>query len=279
MNSSLKVGAVSGLVAGIVGAIVSIHYSQWMLSLGLPFWGYPPFTNIVIVASVMNIIWGIGLGILFARVYDLIPGKHVYKGLVYGMILALIFSIRWVTWDLAYSDIATFKADLIGVYWYIIFGFDLGVLYGYLKKYDVAQKELGTSRFDLGNGIRAGAIGGLLGGIGISFAHALFWDPVSFPKYVGNLGFLTAQFGTHAFVNMCWGAVFGILYAKFYDRLPSEGILRGIIFGMIIFFITSFQVAVYATLFNDIGTAISCYNAVVLFFINGLVLGALYKKR
>jgi hypothetical protein len=286
MNNPLKIGAVAGLIAGIVGAILAIHYSQWMFSLGLPYMGYffppqyPPLSNIIIIESTMNLIWGTALGIFYARIYDQIPGKHFYKGLVYGIILAVIFSIRWVTFDIAYSWIDSAKADFIFTYFYIVIGLLLGVLYEILrKKYDVIHKELKASKFDLRMGIMAGAIGGLLGGMAISFAHVLFWDPVSFSKYVGDLEFLTAQFGTHSFINMCWGAFFGVLYAKFYDRIPGEKIWRGIVFGMIIYFIISFQVAIYGLLYNEIGLFIPMGNAVILFFINGLILGVLYKKE
>ena len=191
MTDSWKIGAVSGLIAGIVTGFLGIHYAQFIFSLGLPFWTHPPsdyplMSHIVIVELTMAIIWGIAIGIIYSKVYDLIPGKHIYKGLVFGIILTLIWSVRWVTWDIAYSWIPELKGDLLSLHLYLVFGILLGILYEFLsKEYDVVQDESKIKKFDLRMGIIVGAIGGLLGGITIFFAHVLFWNPVDFPKYVG----------------------------------------------------------------------------------------------
>ena len=279
-----KIGAVSGLIAGIVSGIVAIYYALSMFNLGLPYWDIPsppetPLMYITTVELTMNIIWGIVLGIFYSKVYDLIPGRRISKGLIYGIVLGLIWSIRWVTFNIAYSAFGEAKANVISTLAFIIYGLVLGVFYEFLQsKYHPDQKKLKISKLDIGMGIQAGVIGGFLGGIAIFFLHVLFWNPIDYPKFIADIGFLTAQLGTHSLINMGWGAVFGIFYARCYNRIPGRRVLKGIAFGMIIYFITSFRCATNAFLYDQIGTSISCANASILFLINGLVLGLLYRK-
>jgi len=280
---SWKIGALSGLIAGIVAGIIAIIIASILFNIGHLYFSLPspptiaPMMHIAIVEFTINIIWGIALGIFYSRIYDLIPGKHVSKGLVYGLILGLILWVRYASFTIIYAPQYVF-GGIIAISVQISYGLILAILYEFLEsKYYPDRKKLKIVQYDWKGGIHPGAIGGLIGGIVIFFAHALFWDPIDFPKYVTDIGFLLGQFGTHAFINMCWGAVFGILFVVFYERIPRKDALQGFIFGIIIFFITSFRFAIYWLLFGNIGYSISWGNAIFLFIINGLILSLLYK--
>ncbi|MFC1505837.1 hypothetical protein ACFLQ6_02080 [Thermoproteota archaeon] len=52
----------------------------------------------------INLIWSIIFGAIFARVYNVVPGKRIMKGLCYGLIIYLLdtfqtsmYSIPWGT--------------------------------------------------------------------------------------------------------------------------------------------------------------------------------------
>ena len=281
---SWKIGAIAGLIAGIVAGIISIFHALSMLNLGLPFSFIititeVPLIYITLVELTINIVWGIILGIFYSKVYDLIPVKHVFKGLFYGLILGLIYNIRTANFNYlyAYPDYAISNA--IGIFVLISYGLSIGILYKFFQsKYYLDRKKLKISKYDIGMGIQSGAIAGLIGGIVITFAHIIFWDPVLVSESLLDIEFYISQFGAHAFMNMMWGAVFGILYAIFYSRIPGKIIFKGVAFAILIFFITSFRVAFSSLLYGNIVNFIGWGNGIFLFLVYGLVLGLLYRK-
>ena len=96
-------------------------------------------------------------------------------------------------------------------------------------------KEELKIRPDIKGGIHPGAFAGFAGGTAVFVCNFLFYNKELWPKYSTDVVFLLGQFGTHAFFNMIWGAVFGILFVMFYEKIPREGIPKAIIYGMIIF--------------------------------------------
>ena len=274
---SWKIGAIAGLIAGIFSIFVAI----FTIKIGLPYFWYPPSTipidKIVAVEIIINVIWGIALSILYFRFYDLIPGRGIIKGLIYGMILGFIFSIRCATFDLAYSRIST-PSWIIYTIPSIVYGLVLEFCYEYLQR-PSDRKKLRPSKFDIAIAIQVGAIAGLIGGIVIDIAHVMFWNPLQeeFPKTI-DFEFLISQLGTHSLINMLWGAFFGILFTMFYIRIPGKKILKGIVFAIIIFFITSFRFAIYGLLYELPPVFVAWGNAIFLFLAYGIILGLLYRK-
>ncbi|MCW4033612.1 MAG: hypothetical protein NWF08_09520, partial [Candidatus Bathyarchaeota archaeon] len=101
---SWKIGAVSGLIAGIVAGIAGFVHGLSVISipvLNLNFWGghygFDTLTTEVIrriayVEITLGIIIWVVAGLIYIKIYDLIPGKGVLKGLVYSLVFYLIFS-------------------------------------------------------------------------------------------------------------------------------------------------------------------------------------------
>jgi hypothetical protein len=80
-------------------------------------------------------------------------------------------------------------------------------------------------------------------------------------------------------LGVIWGTIMGVIYAKFYDRVPGKGILKGLYFGLIIWLIKDIMAGSYLAL-----TMLEIPSAIILlingFFMwpaYGLVLGFLYK--
>ena len=86
---------------------------------------------------------------------------------------------------------------------------------------------------------------------------------------------------SHLSLNIIWGIMFGIVYVWLYDKIPREGIQKGIIFGLIFYYLLSGVRAAsflgsYAEYYFAKGFAgIGLFAAITY----GLVLGYLYKKR
>jgi len=83
-------------------------------------------------------IWGIIFGAFFAKVYNLVPGKKIKKGLCYGLTMFLITSCligAWcVIWSIFHNDwiMARYLAGALwitGTAQFIVFGLVLGYLY------------------------------------------------------------------------------------------------------------------------------------------------------
>jgi hypothetical protein len=292
LSSSWKIGAVSGLIAGIVAGIVTVFYAINLLNInahavGYNFWGLGTLSStiineIIIVEIPLNIIWCTVLGIIYSKVYDLVPGKGILKGVIFGLIYYLVYAVRWLMINLMYG----YKIyDYAWFYYFVIFiplGLALGISYELLRKRYVVRKEEPVSvKYDVKGGIYPGAIAGLLAGI-LLFIIQLFLNKTLYPMIVADINFLVSQLGTHLLFNMIWGAVFGVLFVRFYNKIPSKGILKGITFAMILYFFTTFQFAVWsmAYLFYgsfDYGIAVIIAGLSV-FIPFGLVLGFLCRK-
>ena len=138
MDNSLKIGAISGLIAGSVAGVVSIFSALFNFSIGLPYFYLPPppetsLTRIAIVELAITIIWGILAGVVYSRAYDIIPGKGVFKGLIFGLFCHLIMGIRTVSFLLPYGVIPIAKVLLIA-------GFPTWLLFLlYTKKYKYSK--------------------------------------------------------------------------------------------------------------------------------------------
>jgi len=129
----------------------------------------------------------------------------------------------------------------------------------------------------------AGAIAGIIAGLGGSAAHVL--------NSLGLFGWLALpgllEFGTllnHIIVEIglgaIFGAIFGLVYSKFYDRIPSKGVMKGLIFGLLTYLMSNIYVSSYLSSYENFFMAA---NYLWAGFLStgvpyGLAIGALYKK-
>jgi hypothetical protein len=288
MNNTLKIGIIAGLIAGFIGSIVAIISILIDFNLGFPFFHLPPPPDTPISTIVLNeisvdLLWGAVLGIIFLRFYDAIPGKGILKGLVYGIILYLIYGIRTGTMMAVRGDSILAIVNFTSIH-LIIYGLMLGILLKFLfADFSSAKEKLKIRKYDLKSGIHPGAIAGLIGGIaafmGMPVASMLgVWPPEPVPPLIYIAALMTQ--------DMVWGVVFGILFVMFYDKIPSKGIRKGIYFGLIFYFITSFRGSAYLlayalstqSKFVYYGFFGWTFTGFFHFIALGLVLGALYRK-
>ena len=141
--------------------------------------------------------------------------------------------------------------------------------------------ESETKRYDLKGGIHPGAIAGLLGGVMVPITYFVgvavgFWPPaIPHP----DISFWLSQLGAHVLFNLIWGIVFGILFVRPYEIIPGKRMLKGIVYGLVIFLITSFRWAIHYLAYGDIlDFQVWVTTGFLNFLVFGLVLGILYRK-
>ena len=141
------------------------------------------------------------------------------------------------------------------------------------------------------SGIHPGAIAGFIGGV-IAYFFAVFLPyiglyPPGDPGYLTDINYMMSQFGTHVFIHLFWGVIFGAVFAKAYNIVPKKGIVKGFYYGLFIFFISAVQIATYflayGFTFNNIfwiqgGLSYVIFD-IVVYPVYGVVLGHLYKKE
>ena len=292
MNSALKIGAISGLIAGIIFGIATTVFCNMAVSLGL----YEPYFRILVTNNVavnipLGIIWGIIFGIIYSRVYNLIPRKGVWKGLIYGLFLYFIIIIRLVTFNLAYGRVLTAAGNTLDFFSWLSFGLVLGILYRFLSdRYYPAKEEPKIITYDVKSGILPGAIAGFCNGMASSVVSVMgpamgLWT-LGVPVRL-TFDFWMGQAGAHIFLNMIWGTLFGFMFPKVYSLVPGRGVRKGLSYGLILFSITSFQLGsmfVPWSIFHELWQLVPFFVGatwlvgVAGYTAYGLVLGALYRK-
>ncbi|MCW4032844.1 MAG: hypothetical protein NWF08_05575 [Candidatus Bathyarchaeota archaeon] len=105
-------GANAGFIAGLIGGLIAFFsrrvgmiYFYEIATIG------PEALFIfyqLMVHLALNAIWGTLLGIIYTKVYDLVPGKGIKKGFVYGLIAFLICSLHGGTYAFAQAIMAYF---------------------------------------------------------------------------------------------------------------------------------------------------------------------------
>ena len=279
---SWKIGAIAGLIAGIAAGIVSFFEANYVLENGLPFWGVEPYSiipleQIAITEISSYIIWGIVLGIIYSKVYEIIPGKGFVKGFTVGLLYSFIYSIRWAMFCIMYSIPHTFFHSIII---FITLGFVLGISYELLSKKYISKKEKVVAiKHNLKGAIHPGAIAGMVAGLSSFFYTVAIMNPLLWPKLVVDIGLLMSQLGTNVLFNIIWGIIFGILFAMFYDKIPKKGILKGLIFSIIVYFFTNIpswiRNIIYAQWYS---MALWSFLAALFVFVPfAIVIGYLYK--
>jgi len=81
----------------------------------------------------------------------------------------------------------------------------------------------------------------------------------------------------HIGFNTIWFAVFGVLYSKFYDVIPSKGAKKGLVYGLIIYLMIGLLPAsYYFANGNFLGASGYAFTGLVVPVIYGLLQGVLY---
>jgi len=293
---SWKIGAVSGLLAGIVLGVVYEICNQIAASLGLfePYWR-PIVVNNIVVNILLFGFWGFILGIIFSKINNIIPRKDLSKGPVYGLFLYFIIVFRIETFSIPYGlFLDAVGGNFAGFFSWLTYGSVLGILYKYLSdRFYHPKKEVKIKTYDMRSGLFPGAIAGFCGGMPAAISQVVghvtgYWGvPATSGQLISTIEYWWNQAGTHILINMIWGTVFGAIFAIVYDLVPGKKIRKGILFGLIMFFITTFLVGTWlviwpifhnewniATYYAGAAFLTGGANAVVF----GLVLGLLYRK-
>jgi hypothetical protein len=145
-------------------------------------------------------------------------------------------------------------------------------------------------KYSLMSGFHPGAIAGLMGGIAaglVTYSIPLLGlQPILGLPADQPFDVYMFQSLSHIFVNMFWGTIFGLMFTQVYDLVPCKRITKGLIYGLIIWFLTTFHGYTY---FHSMLAAVGVWwtfpvslaedlvgvaNAIVF----GLVLGLLYRK-
>jgi len=290
MSNSFKIGAISGLSAGFVKALVAIFIAvPLVFNLGLTYYWIPPppatpFTRIIANEMAVNLIFGVIWGLIYSRVYRAIPGKGILKGLLFGVFGYLLWQIRWVTLFLVYGDMASVGQFIIyGFLVWIPFGIILGIVYEYLRnRYYVPKKELKLKQYDVISGFYPGAFAGILGGIASFITNFASHDLAEYliPGHVIDFSLLLGQFGSQIMHHLIWGVILGLIYPKVYNLVPGKGIVKGLIYGLIgAYLINEVPTALHSI---GYGNFIVAYMVIAIgglqAIVYGLALGHLYKK-
>ena len=295
MSSSWKIGAISGLIAGIAYFIVSEIFVGIRLSFDLveP-WARGFLENNTLVNIPLFFFWCVVLGIVYSRVHSLIPGKDILKGLIYGLFLFVIVSVSLESYLIpyGYSMLNVIGNLLWGFFIWIAYGLSLGVLYKLLHdRYLPDKEEPKIVTYPMNSGLLPGAIAGLMQGITAGVISVIghvtgLWGVPTGGEIVSTISFWAAQFGTHMIINMLWGTFFGAFFALVYNIVPGKKVGKALYYAFIIYFISIVQFSTWYVVWYANHSIWQISNAMVLNIIvyafdvltYGLVLGYLYKK-
>jgi len=134
---AMKGGIIPGGIAGALGGLGTFFTVFFFIYTGI--WSIYPKELIDLTFIIgqlgtqimIHLIPGIYLGAIYAKAYNLVPGKGVIKGLVYGLIATFLMNeFRALLMNIFYGYIPLLITVLItGITVAIIFGLVLGLLY------------------------------------------------------------------------------------------------------------------------------------------------------
>lgn len=142
--------------------------------------------------------------------------------------------------------------------------------------------------YPLMRGFYAGLIAGCIGGL-VYTVSELLETILGLPAGVPDLltfNILMIHLGYAIPANGVYGGTFGIIYSKFYDGVPSKGVKKGFVFGLIIFFISNIFIA-SGNLLSWLLTGVEQYflwsyswamGGFTIWLPYGVVLGLLYER-
>jgi len=133
------------------------------------------------------------------------------------------------------------------------------------------------------NSILAGAIAGAIIGIvnftlGIILAYIGVTEPLGGVWEIWDPSLYILAALALLSLSVIWGTFFGAIYARFLDNIPGKGVMKGLIFGLLIWIVKDVAAGSYvALIFMEISISI---NLIIIGFsmwiVYGLILGYLY---
>jgi hypothetical protein len=131
VSSGIYLGAIAGLIGGMAASLSRVAG----VAIGLfPMVEIPTVSNIFVILIgahlIPNLIWGIILGAIYTKVYNVIPGMGLIKGIFYGLIFFLVASFRTSVYHLMWGLSSDAWAwCYIGFFQALYFGILIGILY------------------------------------------------------------------------------------------------------------------------------------------------------
>jgi hypothetical protein len=121
----------ASFIAGLIGGIASFLAAVVGIAMGL-FPAAPPEAMPSVITSIMvtNIVWGLIAGYGYKLGFDVIPGKGIMKGAVWGLAIWVISNIRIVT--IMSTMMAPYAITIVlwcGFFAMLVYGLVLGALY------------------------------------------------------------------------------------------------------------------------------------------------------
>jgi len=132
------------------------------------------------------------------------------------------------------------------------------------------------------NSILAGAIAGSIMGI-VNFALGIMFAYIGVTEPLGGVWEIASSLAVLIALallslSVIWGTFFGAIYGRFFDNIPGKGVMKGLIFGLLVWIAKDVAAGSYvALIFMEISISI---NLILIGFsmwiIYGLILGYLY---
>jgi hypothetical protein len=277
----MKSGHTAGIVAGFITGIASLIFGGMgaqIFILELPLstiLEFLPFTATTHIG--FNLVYGVIFGILFAKFYDVIPGKSGFKkGLFWGFIYAIVPEWWLASYSLAHGNFPTsFLWGYCGLIVIIFYGPPLGFLYKGTQQLVKAEDKRKHKPV-------AGVIAGLVGGVVTSiFAFISFImkipDMWAYPDYhIAPITTVPIEF----ILAVIWGIIFGVIFVVLYPRLPGRNVMKGLYYGLILFLLAEIYGLIWGLAYANVlqSLLLSVINYGLAFISYGIVLGYFYKK-
>ena len=131
-QKSMIAGAIAGGIGGVavflsvfifipLGLVEAVGEFEWSPSL---------YAALVFSIVTHDVFWGIVLGFLYSKVYSLVPGEGIMKGLTFAMVIYLIANIRTAHLIGSFGQMLWPKIFVWGgIVFFIAYGLVLGYLY------------------------------------------------------------------------------------------------------------------------------------------------------
>jgi hypothetical protein len=150
--SGIQVGAIAGLLGGaiallsrVLGGIIGVFPFLYINLEG----GQIIFEDfsLQLLSGIssqifINMIWGIILGVIYVKVYNLVPGEGVRKGFLFGMMFFLVASSRASIYLFLWGDFdGGWMYIFVGFFNALFYGLFLGLLYRKPAEASSVKKE------------------------------------------------------------------------------------------------------------------------------------------
>jgi len=280
----LKSGYAAGLVAGFIAGMADMIFGGILgqtYVLGFPLstvLGWLPLTITTHIG--FNVIYGAIFGILFAKFYDVIPGKSGFrKGVFWGLIYAIVSNLWFTSHHLVHGAIPSALIWVIcGLVMLIFYGPSLGYLY------EGTQKPVKPEDKRKHKPI-ASVVAGLVSGI-VTVALFFILPPAPFiwyaPADMIPATLITNVAAGEFVLAVIWGIIFGVIFALLYARLPGKDVMKGLYYGLLLFLLVEVFTLMWYLTYQPTANLQSHLNGVIMHglphIIFGIVLGYFYKK-